>query len=72
MFCYFYLAKNHKVVNKSTNAEQKGKQTDLDFLEFICVSLTQPKNNQALLDNINNQLLLKTKLFTGRHIPTLK
>jgi hypothetical protein len=42
MFYYFYLVKNHKIANNSTNTEAREKiRTDLAFLEFynslICV-----------------------------------
>jgi hypothetical protein len=57
MFCYFYLLKNHKIVNNSTTAKageiNKCRFGILKMIEiFRHVCLTKFKNNKILLNKI--------------------
>jgi len=66
LFCNFYIAKNHKITNKSTTTKARENiSTDWESLDFFKVCWTKFKNSQILLNRISHRFLLTTKLYTG-------
>ncbi len=68
MFCSFYLAKSHKIVNISATAKAREKISSfliLRQLEILDVCLTKFESYQILLNKISNKFLMIAKLFSG-------
>jgi hypothetical protein len=62
MSCNFYLLKNHKIANNSTNAKSRVKiikdSESLEFFKLFGGCSTKFKNNQILLNKMNHRFLV--------------